>query len=161
MTKKISTFKEFNENYPCEKCSAPCCRYLFLPHKSPTTWMDMDFVRYMLNFPEISVTVSKAGDWGILIHQNCIHYDDKNQKCIVHSTPSQPKTCSYFNPYQCNYRLNFENEGPQSIYKLDRENFNYWIQFVKFDENGSIVDGPSFEKSLDILKEFENQQKST
>jgi len=158
MTKKLSTFEEFNENYPCEECSAPCCRYLIIPHKSPSTWMDLDFIRYMLNFPDINVTVSKAGEWGILIHQDCLNFDEKDQKCKVHNTSTQPKTCSYFNPYQCNYRLNLDAKEPNSIYILDREKFMHWVKYVKFSENGVIVDGPSFEKSKEILKKFEQQR---
>ena len=152
MKKTGSTFKEYNEKYPCEECSAPCCRYLLIPHKAPNTWMELDFIRYMLNFPKINVTVSKAGDWGILFQQDCTYYDPKKQKCKVHNTPEQPKTCAYFNPYQCNYRLNLENKEPFSIYTLNREKFDHWVQFIKFNEDGTIVEAPNYEKSLEILK---------
>jgi hypothetical protein len=117
--------------------------------------MEMDYIRYILNFPEVNVTVSKNGDWGILLDKICIHFNEENLNCKIHGTPSQPKTCSYFNPFQCNYRLNLEESEPQNIYILDREKFEHWIQYVKFDENGKIIDGPSFEKSVEILKKYE------
>ena len=154
MTNQSSTFREFNEQYPCKDCSAPCCRYLLIPHKAPLTWMEMDYIRYVLNFPGVNVTVSKNGDWGILFNKTCIHFEEGKQKCKIHNTPAQPKTCSYFNPYQCNYRLNLEESERQNIYILDRKKFDHWIQYVKFDENGKIVDGPSFEKSVEILKKL-------
>ena len=152
-----TTFDDYNENFPCDKCTAPCCRYLLLPHKPPTTWMELDFIRYVLNFPKVKVTVAKNGNWGILFKQDCIHFDPKNQNCQVHGTPAQPKTCVYFNPYQCNYRLNIESEKPNVLYILNRENFEYWVKFIKFNEDGSIFDAPSFEKSLKILTEFKNK----
>jgi hypothetical protein len=149
-----TSFNDYNENYPCEVCSAPCCRYLLIPHKAPTNWMEIDFIRYVLNFPKINVTVTKKGGWGILIEQDCIHFDPKNQNCRVHNTSTQPKTCVYFNPYQCNYRLNIESKNPNVLYTLSRDSFEYWVQFIKFNEDGSIFEAPSFEKSLKILADF-------
>jgi hypothetical protein len=147
------SYAEYNGNYPCEECSAPCCKYLIIPYNTPTTWMDMDFIKYLLNFPKVNLTVSKKGIWSIMIKQNCVHLDEKNTKCMVHKTPEQPKTCEYYNPFQCHYKMNLNSKQASSIYVLNRDNFQYWLQDVKFDENGMIVDGPDFEKSLKILKE--------
>ena len=154
MKTKSSTFKELNENYPCQECSAPCCKFLLIPHKSPATYMEMDFIRYVLNFPNINITVSKSGSWGILIEQECIHFDSESDNCRVHKTIIQPKTCSYFNPYQCNYKYNLEKGTPNSIYILTREKFENWVQLVKFNESGEIVEAPSFEASVKLLEKL-------
>jgi len=159
MNKTTTTFKEFNENYPCTECNAPCCRYLQIPYKTPTTWMDMDFIGYILNFPKVTVTVSKSGVWGILIQQDCKHLDATTMKCNIHGTSEQPKTCVYFNPYQCNYKLNLNDENPETLYVLDFEKFKYWVQYLKFDKNGLIIDAPDYEKSLEILRDFETGKK--
>jgi hypothetical protein len=159
MNKGQKNFSEFNVEYPCEECSSPCCKYIIVPYKTPNTWMDIDFVKYLLNFPKINVTVSKDGAWCILVNQDCIHFDAASQKCKIHQTPEQPKTCSYFNPYQCNYKSNLYKD-PSSIYILDREKFEHWVQFLRFDENGRLVDAPSFEKSNKILDDFKNSKDS-
>jgi hypothetical protein len=116
--------------------------------------MDLDYIRYLLNFYKISVTVSKKGDWSILMDLNCINFDSEKHNCRVHGRPEQPKTCAYFNPYQCVYKkdLTEDQKDQRTIYKLDREMFDHWVQFIQFDENGSIIDAPSFEKAIEILE---------
>ena len=49
------------------------------------------------------------------------------------------------------------DKDPLSIYKLDSVSFEHWVKFIKFDDNGSIVDAPSFEKSLEILKKYRSK----
>jgi hypothetical protein len=103
------------------------------------------------------MAVTKSGGWGILFEEDCIHFDSKDNKCKVHGTPAQPKTCVYFNPYQCNYRLNIESKTPKVFYTLDRDSFEYWSKYIKFNEDGTIFDAPSFEKSLKILNEYRSE----
>ena len=159
MKKKLSTFDEFEENYPCTKCTAPCCKNLIIPYKTPNSWMDLDFINYLLNFPNINVTVSKKGEWCILIQQDCQHFDPVAQECKVHNTAEQPKTCTYFNPYQCNYKLNLDDTEPQSIYILDRIKFDHWVQHIGFDTYGRIANAPSFEKAVEILRKIGGKKK--
>lgn len=149
------TYKAYNENQPCEKCMAPCCKTLVIPQKTPVTWTDLDFIRYLLNFRTVKVIVSKAGDWSLLIEQNCIQFDETNYLCKVHGSIEQPKICVYFNPYQCYYKVNLQSENPADVYKLDRRKFEQWVQYVYFDENGQIVEAPSFETSLQVLRDLE------
>lgn len=159
MDKTLFTFKEY-EKLPCEECIAPCCRTLLIPHKTPVSWMDWDFIRYILNFQTVDAIVSKGGDWAILIHQNCIHLDEQTHRCKVHNTNEQPKTCVYYNPYQCYYKINLLSKNSPEMYILDREKFKHWVQHIYFDEKEEIVDAPNFENSIQILKEWEQQQKS-
>jgi hypothetical protein len=153
---KLFTFKEYKDDYPCEECNAKCCKYLLIPYKTPSSWMDMDFIKYLLNFPKVKVAVSKNGNWELLIQGDCMNLDEQTNKCTVHNTDSQPRTCVYLNPYHCYYKVNLENKNPPGIYILDREKFEHWVKFIKFDENGTIVEAPSFEKSLKILKDLGN-----
>ena len=157
MKKAPSTFKEYNKNNPCNGCSSPCCKYLLIAHKAPATWMDLDYIKYLLNFEKIQVTVSKKGEWGILIDLSCINFDLESENCKVHGTSEQPKTCVYYNPYQCLYKKNLLDNGPLTIYKLNSDSFDHWVKFIKFDDNGSIIDAPSFEKSLEILKKYRSK----
>jgi hypothetical protein len=120
--------------------------------------MDIDFVRYLLNFPTINVAVSKNGDWSILIKQDCIYFDDPNKECKIHNKPEQPKTCAYFIPYQCNYKLNLD-KSPSTIYILGRETFDTWVQAIKFDDNGQLIAAPSFEQSEKILANINSKKK--
>jgi hypothetical protein len=149
------SFDEYKDKNPCGGCSSPCCKNLLIVHKVPVTWMDLDYIRYLLNFPKIQVTISKKGEWGILIDMSCNHFDQKSENCKVHGTSEQPRTCVYYNPYQCLYKKKLLDKDLMTIYKLDRERFEHWVQFIKFDDNGSIVDAPSFEKSLEILQKYD------
>ena len=151
------TFKECNNSNPCLKCVAPCCQVIMIPHRIPATLMDLDFVRYLLNFPRIEVAVSKRGDWLILIREVCGHFDQESHLCKVHGTSEQPLTCQYYNPYQCWYRPNLSVDNPRDIYVLKRETFDYWLQRVRFNENGEVISAPDFEESREILKEWEQQ----
>src|SRR5690348_12621632 len=110
------TVKEYNYSNPCLKCNSPCCQVITIPHKVPVTLMDLDFIRYLVNFPRIEVAVSRSGDWLILIRDVCQHFDRESYLCKVHGTNEQPLTCQYYNPFQCWYKRNFTTANPHDLY---------------------------------------------
>jgi hypothetical protein len=43
-------FLEMAGENACSGCSAPCCRVLLVPHPTPVTFMDLDYIRYVVGF---------------------------------------------------------------------------------------------------------------
>ncbi len=147
-------FAEFSQKNPCFGCPAPCCRLQLIPYKTPSTFMDLDFVHYMLLFPHTEVVISLNGDWNILKWEDCRAFEASTLTCRVHNTPEKPRTCVMYNPYNCWYKKSFVLNGPPQVYRLDLARFEVWVTDVKFSGDGKIVSGPNFERSQEILKDM-------
>jgi len=129
---------------PCQDCSAPCCRYIVIPHPTPVRWMDLDFIRYVLGFPGTEAMISEDGRWSLLITSTCRKLDTATSRCLVHGTPEQPRTCVYFNPHHCWYKRNFFHEPPVDFMRLDLERFEQMLTLLQFDQNGEMVHWPGW-----------------
>jgi hypothetical protein len=147
----LISFDEGITQSPCRACSAPCCRVLMMPMKSPATLMDIDYVRYMLNFPSIEVAVTRSGEWKSVVYDTCRHFDQEQHRCGVHGTTEQPLTCSYYNEYRCSYKALMLAPDPPEAYFLNSENFPIWAQELKFNDDGEIVAAPNFERAKELL----------
>jgi len=117
--------------------------------------MELDYIKYLLNFSRIEMAVSTAGDWSILVRDECRHFDRENHLCRVHGTSEKPVTCQAYNQYQCWYRPNFASLHPRDIYVLTQDTFELWSRRISVDENGDIVSWPDFEESKEILERYE------
>lgn len=138
-------FFQLLEDNPCTSCSAPCCKMLLLPYQAPNTFMEMDYIRYSLGFHGIRMLLYKDGMWQIQVEQTCRHLITETNRCSVHNTPKQPKTCSFFNPHQCFYKRNFTGSQSPDLLKINLERFEILLNHVVFDEEGKITQIPSFE----------------
>lgn len=150
-------FKESIQTNPCSTCDAPCCRIVMIPIKIPVNLMDLDYVRYLLNFSNLEVAVTKTGTWALLLHEQCNLFDANSSLCKTHGTADQPLTCKYYNPHQCWYQTNFSSTEPNDIYILNQQTFNHWIQLVNLGEGGNVISAPSFEESVQALAEVRGQ----
>src|SRR6266540_7447207 len=144
-------FEEFLTNNPCSGCQAPCCQLVMIPYRPPVTFMDIDYIKYLLNFPAIDLAVAKTGDWSILIRDTCQHFDRETHLCNVHGTDEKPLTCRNYNQYQCWYKPNFSLLQPRDIYIINKENFADWLELISFDENGEITSAPDFEQATALF----------
>jgi hypothetical protein len=54
---ELPNFTSAVEPGPCHGCEAHCCRTLAIPFPTPRTFMDFDYVRFMLNFDRVGVAV--------------------------------------------------------------------------------------------------------
>lgn len=138
-------FLEIASNNPCTQCSAYCCRMLLIPHPTPTTFMDLDYILYMLGFPGIEMVLNVDGQWQVIVNQICGFLDQKTNRCTVHNTPRKPKTCVFFNPYRCWYKRNFSTENPPEIIRINLEAMEAILPYVRFDEEGNIIEIPKWE----------------
>ncbi len=157
MTKEtIAEFSEKNfieiaERNPCTGCSAPCCRVLLIPHKPPATFLELDYIRYMLGFKNVEMIVNSEGQWHVYLKETCQLLDEKTNLCTVHNTSRKPKVCDYYNPYQCWYQRNLTTENPPDTILIDREGIERILPHVKFDNDGNIKEVPNWEKMRELL----------
>jgi len=136
--------------HPCDGCPAPCCRRLIMPHPTPQTFLDLDYIRYMLGFPKITMLLRADGTWQTSIDVVCDLLDQETNRCTVHGTARQPKVCSYFNPYQCWYKRNFTTDQAPDVISIDRERFDALLADIRFDAHGRIVELPSAARIREI-----------
>ena len=140
------TFAALSEEAnPCVGCSAPCCRVLLAPHPTPTTFSDLDYIRYALGFPATEMVVHRDGSWQMLSHRACTLLDGETSLCTVHGTSRKPKVCAFFNPYRCWYKRNFTTDDPPDIVRLDSARFELLLEAVSFDDEERIEAIPSWE----------------
>lgn len=152
-------FFEKVEETPCNGCSAPCCRVLLIPHPTPANFMDLDYIRYMLGFPTVQMILNIDGQWQVLIEQTCQLLNQKTELCTVHNTPRKPKTCVFFNPYGCWYKQSFhKTENPSNLIRIDMEAFEAILPHVRFDEEGNIIEIPTWEFIQNLLNNLKPQQ---
>lgn len=157
-------FYSLMEGNPCTGCSAPCCRMVLIPHPAPTTYMDLDYILYMLGFSTIEMLLSPDGQWQVIVHDNCRFLDAATNLCTVHGTPRKPKTCVFFNPHQCWYKRNFHSEQnfhsecnlhnvtlSDEVVRINLEAMETILQHVSCDEAGNIIEVPTWEAIRDLV----------
>jgi hypothetical protein len=122
---------------------------LVIPHPTPASFMDLDYIRYVLGFPRTMMLLSRDGSWQIALDLVCELLDAETNRCTVHGTDRKPKTCVYYNPHHCWYKRNFAGpESPDAV-RIDRQVFETLLGEVKFDDDGAIVELPSWEAIRD------------
>jgi len=146
------SFFDVVKDEPCQGCSAPCCRMLLINYPAPTTFMEMDYIRFMLGFPLVKMILRNDGVWQVKVEQNCRFLDSNTSLCTVHGTSQQPKTCSYFNPYQCWYKRNYTNDGPFEVIEMDLARYEVLLTHLQFDDEGKLARIPSWEFIDKLLK---------
>lgn len=144
-------FSEIAEENICATCSAPCCRVLLVPHPTPATFMDLDYIRYVVGFHNSQMILNSDGRWQLLIEENCRMLDPDTHLCTVHNTPRQPKTCVFYNPYRCWYKRNLDStENPPELIRITMEKMESLLPHVRFDDNGNILEIPRWEAIRDF-----------
>ena len=147
-------FAQFGQRNPCVGCPAPCCRLQLIPHKTPSTFMDIDFVHYMLLFPRTEMAVTRNGDWFIVQWETCREFEADTFACKVHNTSQKPRTCTMYNPYNCWYKKSFVSHRPSEVYRLDLARFGVWVNEIHFAGDGRITLAPNFERSQEMFREM-------
>lgn len=149
--KPEKNFLEMIQQTPCSGCSAPCCRMLLIPHKTPTTFLDIDYIRYMLGFRNVEMLIGNDGSWMVCLRETCQLLDQASNLCTVHNTDRKPQICVNFNPYQCWYKRNFDATAPVEAIRLDMNIFEIILPHITFDANGVIVQVPTWESLRTLI----------
>lgn len=144
-------FMEKAEENPCLDCSAPCCRLLLIPHPTPATFMDMDYLRYMVAFEGVEMILTSDGHWQVLVDRTCRLLDPETNRCMVHGTSRKPKTCAFFNPHRCWYRRNFDRSAdPPDVIRIGMPVLEAILPLIRFDKEGNIIEIPAWELIREI-----------
>lgn len=152
-------FEEAEEN-PCTSCSALCCRLLIIPHPTPATFMDLDYIRYIVGFESTQMILNSDGRWQVLIERTCRLLDPQTNLCTMNDTPRKPKTCVFFNPHRCWYKWTFHNVGSRpELITIDMDGLEAILHHVGFDEEGNIIEIPPWQFIQELVNTAKSPQK--
>lgn len=141
---------------PCVTCrTAPCCTHLRVQTFRATTLMELDLVRYLLNFERIELGLSPEGEWSVYYSYPCRFLDRQNFTCGVHGTPRQPQVCVTYNPFNCWYKEVFAHTASARSLRFDRQRLEYLLARVVVDEHRKIVEMPSWESLSQAIAQLE------
>lgn len=130
---------------PCASCEeTPCCAYLPVRTFEVNTLMDVDYVRYLLNFDGIVVGVSSSGDWSAYLHRSCRYLDPATRSCTVHDKADQPSVCRHYNPYSCWYRSVMVPLTSPEFLLVDRRRLDVVIEHLTFNTRRGIEATPDW-----------------
>jgi hypothetical protein len=141
---------QIGKGNPCEGCSAICCSVQIFPIKTPRNFMDVDYMRFMLQFPNTEYILAPNGDFSVVKWERCSFLDEKN-KCKLHGTPEKPKTCTQYNPWNCWYHSVFTANNSPDLIRLNLERYNLWSQYVQFDSNYLVTSMPTFAEAFNLV----------
>ncbi len=125
---------------PCAGCEAPCCRYLYFPLPVPTSFMQVDYIRFSLNFPGTECVVSPLS-WWLLLRADCECLDAESRQCTLYGEPERPLRCTHLNQWDCGQykRLLHPDSG---FHRMDWQGFAELVEQIRFDDSGQIVQLP-------------------
>ena len=113
------------------------------------TFMDLDYIKYMLGFPGVKMVLYPNGTWQIKLEQNC-RFLTVDNLCDIHKSEDQPKTCSFYNPYNCFYKRNFSEDGSREILQIDRDIFQSILEIIQLDDQQNIVAIPTWDEMVQM-----------
>ena len=154
MTSNLFSFTDYSQSNPCFGCPAPCCRMQLIPCKVPASFYDLDYLRYMLLFPDTEAIIKQDGSWNLIKWVTCRAFEALSLKCSLHNTPDKPQICRLYDAHNCWYKRNFVQVSSEELYRLNLARFEVWIQEVQIDANGTIVSAPEFNRALELLKDI-------
>jgi hypothetical protein len=140
------TFLAIAASNPCDGCEAPCCRTVVFPQKQPQTFLEIDYFRYILGFPSMEVLVDSSGEWSVVVHDTCRHFDTETHRCTVHGTPRKPRICSNYPAEPCWYKHTFTGAVAPDVIRFDAASFEGVLEILTFDDEGWIVQAPGWDE---------------
>ena len=133
---------------PCDGCAAPCCRHVVYPFQEPLTWSRFDYIRYILQFPVISMALTPAG-WQLILERDCTFLDTAVNRCTLYGFPDRPRFCSFTNEYDCTKRKTFNRPPDSSFIRFNHGTFSQLMEMVEFNDDSELTRFPS---AVDILE---------
>ncbi|MEQ0563478.1 hypothetical protein ABJI51_30745 [Amycolatopsis sp. NEAU-NG30] len=138
---------------PCAACeAAPCCQYLPLTTFAMATLSDVDYARYLLNFDNIELGVTREGAWSVYYRQACRFLDADTLGCRLHGTPDKPHVCVQYNPFSCFYRTAFSPGGAEGYLRVDRRRLDVIVEALTFDADRRVVAAPTVESLAEAFE---------
>lgn len=149
-----NSFVKIGQEHPCSGCPAPCCITHLDSNKPIRSYMDLDWMRYTLNFPDYEFLFYPSGEITLLRWVNCGNFDSEKTSCKVHNSLAQPRTCFYYNPWNCWYKRNFVTPEAPDIVRVNMARFEVWSGEVELDENRIVSRVPTYERLRAIAQQL-------
>jgi Fe-S-cluster containining protein len=121
---------------PCAGCAAWCCRAVTVSHGTPATATNLDFLRFLLGFPGVSVGVAAEG-WHIVVRTACRHFTAG--RCAVYGRSERPLECRYLDAWGCVPRARLGWPRLPGYLRLNLEHFDTLTAMTAFDADGRIT----------------------
>lgn len=156
----LLTLAQIRQEYPCNKCSAPCCSYLPLHTFNVSNIRDLDHAIYLLNFPRIELGISATGEWGVYYRYPCRFLNREKGQCTIYGDELRPSICATYSPYACWYKRVIGPNVHGTFLRISRERMNALIEHLIFDEDHNLVGIPdwpamcSMFESLPLTEKF-------
>ncbi|MEX0782761.1 MAG: hypothetical protein WD557_08930 [Dehalococcoidia bacterium] len=145
---------------PCSNCStSPCCTHLPLTTFKVTNLVELDHARYLLNFDNIELSISAAGDWSAYYTYPCRYLNRQTFECSVHDDPRQPQICVHYNPYNCWYKRVFTVGQNDEVIRLDRARMELLLEHIEFDEQRRITTVPGWDAMVEMMSALDDRPK--
>lgn len=122
---------------PCDGCDAWCCTTLVFPHPAPATRSNLDYVRFCLGFPGIEMGITDQG-WSLVVRTRCRHLE--GTRCGVYGRDERPLLCTYYDQWQCTYRVHFGQKRPPGYVRVTYDDWDALADCFRFDDAGNVVE---------------------
>lgn len=125
---------------PCSGCAAHCCENLQFPIEAPTAASSVDYYRFALGFPGVSLGVGDDG-WSFLVRTRCRHLE--SGRCSLYGSPQRPLRCRYFDAYQCPYPTLLGSPRPAGFVRVDLDALPALEGCLEFNSEGGLLRVPA------------------
>ena len=132
-------YTDLTAGSPCDGCAAFCCTRVEFPLAVPHSVASLDFVKFSLGFPGVTVGITDAG-WRLIVATTCRHLS--GGRCAAYGTPQRPIKCSYYDAWRCTFRRDHDKADPAAIVTVTLEQYDWLLEAVSLDDGGSVTAMP-------------------
>jgi hypothetical protein len=136
-------------NWPCDGCSAWCCRVLLFPLPAPDSAKTLSFFRYLTLFPGLALAANSRG-FLVQCFTSCTHLDEGN-RCSLFGLEDRPVHCQTYDPWSCRYVPTFAQNDPR-FRSISKESWPGIEDLFLFDKDGVLSTHPTFEEICDVIE---------
>ncbi len=127
---------------PCQTCPAACCRTVRIAKKTPVSFGEFDYFRYITGFPGVSVAIDERGQWSLIVRTTCRHLDPTHNNCRNYGSPERPRRCEHLDEWRCRARRDLVTSPERLAILPDAEAVGEVIEATTFDAEGKVTSSP-------------------
>ncbi|NQT59443.1 MAG: hypothetical protein HQ557_10735 [Bacteroidetes bacterium] len=140
---------------PCSTCGGTyCCSYLPLCDLTVETHSEMLLAADLCWFEGMVPILMDNGQWRLYYHSDCRFLDKQTLKCSIHDTPEQTGICRTYSPHSCWYKKAFATAETDLLIRFNGARLEKLIAMTVFDEEGIVLDTPSWDDIQRELREI-------
>jgi hypothetical protein len=132
-------YADLTASSPCDGCAAFCCTRVEFPLATPHSVASLDFVKFSLGFPGVTIGISESG-WRLIVSTTCRHLE--GTRCSVFGSVQRPIHCSYYDAWRCDFRRDHDIASPDAIVAVGLDQYDWLLETVSLDDGGSVTGMP-------------------